>query len=249
MKKPIEQFSLENETFIKSLLKKSSKLYLTKSNRIRKKISSKDSYQKDILEVCLRLHSTINTLSFSRLFLEENKIFLNDASLLLINKSDYFRYHIECFFIRVTTYKDLIFKLINKTYDFQINDNIGLEKNIKKEIKAKNIIELTELLTGLDIIMNKIKPIRNELAHGNYLEDLDLTLLQSMETTKRNNSKEYEDSVKSFLFNSSVSMYGIELMLVTYLKLVYKKLLKKRREIEKQKLRLTQVLQNAGFSR
>jgi hypothetical protein len=233
MDKPLEQLSLDNETFIKSLLKKSLKLYCTKSNKIRKKLSSKDLYQREILEVCLRLHSTINTLSFSRLFLEENKIFLNESSLLLINKSDFLRYHIECFFIRVTTYKDLIFKLINKTYDFGINENIGLEIKLRKEIKKQNIYEITELLVGLDIIMNKIKPIRNELAHGNYFDDTDLTLIQSMETTKHNNNQEYGNSLKRFIFNNSLSMYTIELMLVTYLKLVYKKLLPKRREIEK----------------
>lgn len=235
MKKPIEQLCLENETFIKSLLRKSSKLYLTKSNKFRKKLSAKELYQREILEVCLRLHSTINTLNFSRLFLEENKTFLDESSLLLINKSDFFRYHIECFFIRVTTYKDLVFKIINKTYDFKIDENIGLENKVKKEIKKQNIDELAELLIGLDIIMDKIKPIRNELAHGNYYEDIDLTLIQSMETIKQNNSKEYEDSVKRMLFNSSASMYGIELMLVAYLKIVYKKLLPKRREFEKLK--------------
>lgn len=233
MNKPLEQLAIENEIFFKSLLRKSLRLYFTKSNKIRKKLNPKELYQREILEICLRLHSTINTLNFSRLFLEENKIFLNESSLLLINKSDFFRYHIECFFIRVTTYKDLIFKLINTTYDLQINENIGLEIKVRKELKKQNINEIIELLIGLDIIMDKIKPIRNKLAHGHYYEDIDLTLIQSMETTKSNNSKQYEDSVKQLLFNSSVSMYSIELMLVTYLKLVYKRLLPKRRELEK----------------
>lgn len=233
MKKPLEQLSLENETFFKSLLKKSIKLYLTKSNRIRKKLNPKDSYQKEILEICLNLHSNINTLNLSRLFLEENKLFLNESSQSLISKSTFFRYHIECFFIRITSYKDLIFKLINKTYEFKINENIGLEGKVRKEVQKQNIEEIEELLVGLDIIMERIKPIRNELAHGDYYNDIDLTLIQSMETTHRNEDKEYEDSIKRLLFNNSVSMYGFELMLVTYLKLLYKKLLPKRREIEK----------------
>lgn len=233
MKKPLEQLSLENETFFKSLLKKSTKLYLTKSNRIRKKLNPKDSYQKEILEICLNLHSNINTLNLSRLFLEENKLFLNKSSQSLISKSAFFRYHIECFFIRITSYKDLIFKLINKTYEFKINENIGLEGKVRKEVQKQNIEEIEELLAGLDIIMERIKPIRNELAHGDYYNDIDLTLIQSMETTHRNEDKEYEDSIKRLLFNKSVSMYGFELMLVTYLKLLYKNLLPKRREIEK----------------
>jgi len=236
MNRPLEQLSLEDEKFIKSLLKRSSKLYLTKSNRIRNKISSKDLYQRDILEICLKLHSTINTLNFSRIFLEEYKIFLNDKAEELINKSDFFRYHIECFFIRVTTYKDLIFKLINKTYDFNFSNNTTLESKIRKEIKKQNIDELSKVLEGLDIIMDKIRPIRNKLAHGDYLEDIDLTLIQSMETTKSNNNIEYYESVKRLLFNNSVSMYCIEMMLVAHLKILYKNLLPKRRQIEKLKL-------------
>ncbi|KKO92457.1 hypothetical protein AAW12_04985 [Sphingobacterium sp. Ag1] len=235
MDKPLEQLYLENEIFIKSLLKRSSKLYLTKSGKPRKKLNLKDLYQKEILEICLNLHSNINTLCLSRCFLVENKTFLNESAQILINKSSFFRYHIECFFIRVTSYKDLIIKLINKTYELGVNENIGLEGKIRKEVKNKKIEEISKLLIGLDIIMDKIKPVRNQLAHGDYYIDVNLALIQSMESTQRIESDEYEESVKRFLLNNNISMYTIELMLVVYLKFIYKRLLPKRREMEKMK--------------
>lgn len=240
MKPTIEQLAVEDVTFIKSLLKRSLKLYLTKSGKIRSKLNSKDLYQRNILEICLRLHSTINTLTQSRLFLEEHKNII-DNSKLTINNGEFIRYHIECFFIRVTTYKDLIFKLINKTYDFEIDENIGLERKIRKQAKKLNKPEINELLKGLDIIMDKIAPIRNEIAHGEYYNNTDLILIESSYFAKRTEDKEYKESLKRILFNSSTSMYGIELMMSSYLKLVYKKLLPIRREIEKQKLQATKV--------
>ena len=233
MESTIEQLSVDNETFIKSLRKRSMKLYVTKSGKPRTKLNSKDLYQRNILEVCISIHSTIDTLCLSRLLIEENLKSRN--SIDKFNNGNILRYHIEYFFIKITTYKDLIFKLINKIYDFDIPENIGLERKIRKQIKKQELSEAEKLLEGLDIIMRKITPIRNEIAHGGYLIDVDLTLIETMNITKHIDSNEYEKARKRFNFNSTVSMYQIELMLSTYLKLIYKKLLPTRRLIEKQK--------------
>ncbi len=234
MKSTLEQLSIENETFIKSLLKRSEKLYLTKTGKIRTKLNRKDLYQRNIFEVCLRLHATIDTLCLCRFFLQEN--IESKYTINKFNNGDVLRYHIEYFFLKVTAYKDLIFKLINKVYDFDIEENIGLERKIRKEIKNKNLSKASDLLEGLDIIMGKIAPIRNKIAHGGYFRDVDLTLIESMNITKRTNSNKYENAIKRFSFNNTVLMYQIELMLSTYLKLIYKELLPIRRLIEKQKI-------------
>ncbi len=233
MKSTLEQLSVENETFIKSLRKRTLKLYLTKSGKLRTKLNGKDLYQRNILEVCIRLHSTIDTLCLSRFLLEEGLKSRNSDDKF--NNDDILRYHIECFFMKITTYKDLIFKLINKIYDFDIEENIGLERKIRKQIKNQNLSEATTLLESLDIIMGKIIPIRNKIAHGGYLNDVDLTLIETMNITKQTGNSEYESVIKRFNFNSTVLMYHIELMLSTYLKLLYKKLLPTRRLIEKEK--------------
>ncbi len=236
-KSPLEQLSIENETFIKSLSKRTRKLYFTKSGKIRKKLNSKDLYQRSILENCLRLHSTINTLSLSRLFIEERGSVFDDSNNK-INNGDYIRYHIECFFIRVTTYKDLVYKLVNKTYDLKINENIGLERKIRNYCKKQNDKEIKTILEGLDILMNKIIPIRNEIAHGDYYDDIDLIIIESHHLTKRDNEENeiYKESLKRLLINNEIKMYSIELMMCAYLSLIYKILLPIRRKIEKEKL-------------
>jgi len=233
MESTLEQLSVENETFIKSLRKKSLKLYLTKSGKPRTKLNRKDLYQRNILEVCLRLHSTIDTLCLSRFLLEENLKSRNSVDKF--NNGNILRYHIEYFFIKITTYKDLVFKLINKIYDFNIDENIGLERKVRKQIEKRSLSEAVKLLEGLDLIMGKIIPIRNEIAHGGYLNDIDLILIESMNVTKQPDNNEYEKAIKRFNFNSTVLMYQIELMLSAYLKLIYKELLSTRRLIEKQK--------------
>lgn len=233
MESTLEQLSVENETFIKSLRKKSPKLYVTKSGKPRTKLNHKDIYQRNIFEICLRLHSSIDTLYLSRFFLEENLKSRN--SIDKFNNGNILRYHIEYFFIKITTYKDLIFKLINKIYDFDIEENIGLERKVRTQIKTRNLSEAVKLLEGLDLIMEKIIPIRNEIAHGGYLNDIDLILIESMNVTKQTDNDEYEKVIKRFNFNSTISMYQIELMLSAYLILIYKELLSTRRLIEKQK--------------
>ncbi len=231
MKSTLEQLSVENATFIKSLRKRTLKLYVTKSGKPRTRLNEKDLYQRNILEVCCRLHSTINTLSLSRFLLEEEFKSKNSKG----NKGDILRYHIEYFFIKVTTYRDLIFKLINQVYDFEIEENMSLKKKIKKQIKNQNLSEVTTLLDGLDTIMEKIIPIRNKIAHGSYYNDIDLLLIEAMNITKQTDNNEYKNTIKRFNLTSIFFMYSIELMLAKHLKFVYKTLLPTRRLIEKKK--------------
>ena len=236
--KPDKEIPIDNSPFYKSLLKRSSKLYLTTSGNPRKKLNQKDIYQRDILEICLRISSLLQTLRLSRFFLGErleDKIFENHK----VKNADYIRYHIETYFLRLTTYKDLILKLFNRTYNLELKENNGLEKNLIKQITNNNYVELDELLKGLNILMTNVEPIRHKIAHGGYHEDIHLILIESKESIIKDNyqdlpnSKEYLQNLNSLLKRNIIDMYGIELMMATFVLLVYKKLYSKRKQIEK----------------
>lgn len=235
---PEKEIPIDDSPFYKSLLKRSKKLYLTKSNKPRKRFNEKDLYQRQVLETCLRISALLQTLRLSRLFLGE-RIDYNLFESHKVKNADFIRYHIESYFLRLTTFKDLILKLLNRTYNLKIKENIGLEKNLKKKIMNSNLMELQKLLLGLNILMSNIEPIRHKIAHGGYHDDVELILIESKETISNDNysnlsvNKEYLDTLNSLLKRNIIDMYCIELMMARYVLIVYKNLYPKRKEIEK----------------
>jgi len=233
-----KEIPIDDSPFFKSLRKRAPKLYLTKSAKPRKHLSAKDSYQKEVLEICLRISSLLETLRLSRFFLSErldDKIFENHK----VKNAAFVRYHIETYFLRLTTFKDLILKLLNRTYKIDLKENVGLERNLKIQIQKNGFTDLEQLLQGLTILMKNVEPVRHKIAHGGYHDDLDLILIESQETISTDNysslsqDSEYLKTLSLLLKRNIIDMYGIELMMATYVLLVYKRLLPKRRLIEK----------------
>lgn len=225
MKQLLKQKKVDDFPFLKSLLKRSVKLYTTKGGKPRRKLSTKDSYQREILEVCLRISALIEQLGLSRTFIEDRgKCNCNGSGR--ISNSDYIRYHFECYYIRITTYKDLMLKLCNRVCKYEITEGNGLEKNLKKRLELENNQIVSELLVGLDILMDKIKPIRNNLAHGGYYEDIDLTLIECKDLyrDKQKEDSEYDKILHRLINDNTLSMYMINYMLVTLIELFFKKL-------------------------
>lgn len=224
-----KEIPIDNAPFLKSLLKRTKKLYFTKSGKIRRKYNPKDTYQRDILEICLRINSLFETLRLSRFFLGERVDIPVDNDLKIKN-ADFIRYHIECYFIRITTFKDLILKLYNRVYRFEIKENIGLEGNLKKKAVNENISDLIHLLEGLSILMREIEPVRNRITHGGYYDGSDLILIESEETVRKDTERksltddEYNSTLKRFLEKNILEMQLIEMMKATYLLMAYKTL-------------------------
>lgn len=226
---------INNTLFLRSLTKRVRKLYMTKSGKPRRKLNNKDLYQRDILESCLRINAVLKALSQSRTFLDERKDIVNDSSFE-INNADFIRYHMESFFLRTTTFKDIILKLINRTCNYGLRENIGLERNLLKITKSKNQKDIIKLLDGLDILIKHVAPIRNSIAHGGYHDDIDLILIESDQSNpkERTMDDDYSQSLKRLMFKIPVEMYSIELMASACVLLFYKTLLPIRRSIEKE---------------
>lgn len=138
LKQISKEITLDETPFLKSLLKLSSQLILDKNSKPRVVYTRHDYYLYEILNICLQIHSLLQILKHSRLFLGERIIRAkkNDSD---ISNSDFCRYHIETYFLRVTTFKDLVLKLISKTLDFDLKiHNLGLEGNLIKKLNGTN---------------------------------------------------------------------------------------------------------------
>lgn len=234
-----KEIPIDNSPFLKSLLKRTGKLYFTKSGKIRREFNPKDTYQREILEICLRINSLFETLRLCRFFLGE-RIDVPADNDLKIKNADFIRYHIECYFIRITTFKDLMLKLYNRVYKFDIKENIGLERNLEKKAKNEGVSDLIQLLEGLSILMSEIEPVRNRITHGGYYDGSDLILIESEETVRNGSERksltddEYNSTLRRFLEKNIIDMYLIEVMKATYLLTAYKILYPIRKAKEKE---------------
>ncbi len=76
-----DKIPYEQALFFTTLVKKTRKLYLTKSGNLRKKINQKEQYQKGILETCLRINSLLATLRLSGFFIDVNE----KESMMMLN--------------------------------------------------------------------------------------------------------------------------------------------------------------------
>lgn len=235
-----KELPVNDSPFFKSLRKRTIKLYFTKSRNIRRKWNQKEIYQKEILEVCLRLSGLLETLRLSRFFIEERRRMPADHQLKIKN-TEFIRYHLECYLIRSTTFKDLILKLLNRVYKFGFTEKNGLEYKIIRQAEKDNNTDLLNLLEGLKIIMSTLHPIRNKIAHGGYHDDVDLILIEGQESTGNIKAKdEYNQTMERLITRNIIDMYQNELMMATLILLAYKKLYPIRRKMEKDLIKTKQ---------
>lgn len=230
----------EETAFYVSLLKKTTSLYKIENGKLRDNFSELEIYYKQVLEITLRITAVLNALKHSRIFVQSihskrvnRKIEPTDAQFL--------RYHLECYAIRVTSFKDVFLKLINRTYRLDIKENVGLERNILSHAEMRNIEIITGLMQGLNVLMKQLEPQRHRIAHGNYHEDLNLILLESIETRFDNKIKmpkaemqEYKEARERLIAKNSANMILLEFILQKFMVISFSMLHPVRKVVEKE---------------
>ena len=233
-----KEIAIDDTPFYKSLRKRSNVLLFMKDGKIRNNLSGVDEYQKSILETCLRISSLFKTLRLSRFFLGERLNIPVDSDLKIKN-AEFIRYHIECYFIRITTFKDLIVKLFNRTFKLDKKEGNGLFQNVKNEAQKQNITNLLNLLNDLENLLKNVAPIRNKITYGDYYDAIDLVSIEAEELIKNTGkgtsmkNDEYKAVLNKFLTKNIIEMYKIEVAMATYTLRAYKDLYKVRRAKEK----------------
>lgn len=86
---------------------------------------------------------------------------------------DLLRYNIENYLLRITVYKDLVLKFINEVYQWKYKAGNGLQREIRKKAEKEKLGGILQMINVLDILMEKVKPIRNTIAHeGSMLSEI-----------------------------------------------------------------------------
>lgn len=228
----------EETEFYTSLLKQTLSLYRIENGKLRDNYSQLEVYHKEVLEIALRITAILGSLNHSRIFIQSirtkrinRKTEPTDAQFL--------RYHLECYAIRVVTYKDVYLKLLNRVFRLGVKENIGLEKNIAS-IAEKNKLEIiTSLLEGLNIIVQQLEPQRHRIVHGSYHDNLNLIMLESLETRfdkkemPRIEMKEYKTIRELLISENAAEMFMIGYMMQTFMITTFNILLPIKEEFEK----------------
>ncbi|MBB6611775.1 hypothetical protein H7F15_12055 [Pontibacter sp. Tf4] len=126
----------------------------------------------------IRIQHTLKSLRLARVFIAERHPFNYNEKKekSTIQTGEYLRYHIENYFLRVTTYKDQILQLFNLVHALEIKSGLGFEKKLRKKALEHNIHAFDLIVSSVETLIAKVKPIRNKIAHEGYHSDPDLVL-------------------------------------------------------------------------
>lgn len=97
--------------------------------------------------------------------------------------------------------------------------------------------QVTIFIDKLNLILSKIKPIRNNIAHGGFHLDNNLVMLQAKDISNSEKSKPIKDKVyflvvQTLIVSNILEMYENEVEMATYLISIYKYLFPQRRQCE-----------------
>jgi hypothetical protein len=127
--------------------------------------SLKESYCLEVYTALNRVKNILVTLQHSRVMLAEIDVISDENYYSTLPKATAKRYHIEVYFLRLTTYKDLTIQLIATVNQWTIPGNNGAGAKLAKQALAAGKKYVAPLLTTLDNMMSTAKPIRNLIAH------------------------------------------------------------------------------------
>jgi hypothetical protein len=145
--------------------------------------SEKFDYLNKVQAQYYRVKHTLDTLILMRVFIAEAHPSSNVNKDSTIKTRDYLRYHIENFFLRITTYKDQIFQLLNDTYEMEIKRGASFERTLIKKAEQQNLPEVLLIIRNTNLLFENtnIINIRNNLAHNGDFRNSDLGMLDGSE--------------------------------------------------------------------
>lgn len=142
-----------------------------------KELSTLDIYQKSIYQIWQDISTLYDMLKLSGVLVD--KIRFKKYQINKVYNSDVLNYHLDCYFMRVTSFRDLIHKLINRVYEFGYKENLGLKNNLSKH--RDNVKEVDILLKYLEVMFSELNNLRNTIAHGGSFSDQPLGMLSAGE--------------------------------------------------------------------
>ncbi len=144
-----------------------------------KYFNANESYINDIYMMCRSIEACLKSINNAIIFISQYKV-LNYTEKDFIPFDEFCLYHYDVVCHKISTLKDLYFKIINKVYKLELNK--ATWKAINEHKKQINNEQLFSILNDNHQLMETIENKRNKSSHeGNMqltlLNDLSLYLL------------------------------------------------------------------------
>lgn len=160
-----------DHTFVKKLVEDKAWFHQHQTEN-REKIN----YCDQVYSALGRVKQILLNLQIPRVLLAEQHASTDESYTSTLSKASIRRYHIENYFLRLTTYKDLIIHLIAAVHEWPLPNHIGAERNLIRQADAAGNADITNILTSLDQLLSTARPIRNNIAHQGATKDVNLLL-------------------------------------------------------------------------
>ncbi len=164
-----------------------------------------------------RIKHTIETLGLIRVLIAEKHPLSKVTSTSTISKGEFLRYNIENYFLRISTYKDQIFQLIDCVLELNIKKGIGFQGRLEKKAKDDSIDFVKVIIDNLNTLFANVKPVRDKIAHQGYFHDSDIGLIETgydiveSEPDRKDLTRDDMDNILSvFISKNIIEMRRIE---------------------------------------
>jgi len=137
---------------------------------------AKSAYVANVNSSLNLLKSNLEMLMTVRLLLAETVNIPESKYNSAVPKPKALRYHIENFFLRVTTYKDLMKQLVATMHNWSLPAKGYRYKEFDKNGVAWQIPDVKNILDSTEKLFDNIRSSRNKIAHEGAIDSIDVLL-------------------------------------------------------------------------
>jgi len=156
--------------FVKKVIEDMAWYYKNPNDKVKADYSSKVNSNLNLIKSNLEMLMTVRLLLAETINIPETKY--NSA----VPKPKALRYHIENFFLRVTTYKDLIKQLVAAIYEWSLPAKGFRYKEFEKNGAAWKIADIKLVLETTEKLFANTRNSRNKIAHEGAIGAIDVLL-------------------------------------------------------------------------
>jgi len=143
--------------------------------------SEKAKYCKEVGSVFHNLKKTMEDLTLIRTLLAGLHSINNPVDYHQYPVQVHLQYHIENYFLRIMTYKDLSLQLIAVVCQLKVKQKHNLESKVRDLLALSSLHSIIPLIDNIKILLSSVREIRNQLTHEGSFSDIDLTLLKILQ--------------------------------------------------------------------
>ena len=161
----------------------------------REKTSAFAQYHREVDDAIGNLSQSFWDIDLTIKLIEFAHPKIKSFKMTRVDRGDYLKYIFENYFFRLPKLKDQVLQLLNVVYEMGHGQSPGLEKKVRKHPRIQGQ-HVETYLNYLDEALEKIKPLRDLIAHRGDLPGADFAMLTSYQLSPYDREV-YEEQLKA----------------------------------------------------